>query len=286
MSAQTAENYYGQKLQQLVLGAYDISEYNVAQSDETVIYMNCMFTSHWGHFLIDIVGRLWYALQNTDYRIVYTCFSMEQNPISGRYLELLELMGIPEARLLGTDKVTQFRKIIIPEVSILSGRYFTQEYRDLFSRAVANSGAVLAKSDKIYCSRRHFEAAQHKEDGEQYIEKVFTDNGFRAVYMEQMTVEEQIRILNSASEIAMFNGTLAHNLVFVRNNAKVTIIDKTHITNVYQPVVNQIPDAEICVVDAYVAPLPVGYGLGPFIVRLTKEFLKYCEDRGVNYRHL
>lgn len=42
--------------------------------DEPVIYMN-FFIQQWGHYLIDVIGRLWYALHyDTTTKIVYSCF--------------------------------------------------------------------------------------------------------------------------------------------------------------------------------------------------------------------
>ncbi len=262
-------------------GAYNFDPASVVVRDERVVYMNCIFARQWGHFLMDMIGRLWYAANHPDCMVVYSCRNAERDKLSGSYLELVELMGISESRLLAVDRVTQFREIVVPESAIFPGSYFTKEYRELCDRVVANSGAVPGTSGKIYCSRSRFSVAAKKEKGEQYIEKVFADNGFRSVYMEKLTVREQVRTLNSAGEIAMVSGSLPHNLLFVRNNPRVTIISKTHLVNRHQPLVNQVSDSEVCYVDAYTAPLPVEYGLGPFIMAMTKEFMNYCKDNGL-----
>ena len=265
-----------------VLGAYSFHDRDVLHSEEKVIYMNCFFSKHWGHFLLDMIGRLWYpAFIDRNCKIAYTCREKSGTKISGNYLELIELMGIDSKRLIMVDRITQFKEVIVPESSILPGKYYMKEYVQLFDEAFTRSGAKISSEDKIYCSRSSFPAAQKKENGGDFVEKVFIDNLYKPVYMEKMTVREQIQTLNSAGEIAMLNGTLAHNLLFVRNNAKVTVINKTYLLNVHQFMINQISRSSVCYVDAYVSPMSVDYGHGPFIIRRTKEFLKYCEDNGL-----
>ncbi|MBQ3457166.1 MAG: DUF563 domain-containing protein, partial [Synergistaceae bacterium] len=159
---------------------------------------------------------------------------------------------------------------------------FTQEYKDMFDIVVANSGASLTGDNKIYCSRAHFRNAQLWEDGEKYIEQVFSENGYTSVYMEEMTLSEQIAALNSSREIAMMLGTLAHNLLFLRNEAaEVTIINKYCGGNGHQLLINQLSGASVTYVDAYVAPMPVGIGFGPYILRITEQFRNYCRDKGL-----
>ncbi|MBQ7543502.1 MAG: glycosyltransferase family 61 protein [Synergistaceae bacterium] len=268
-----------------VRGSYDFSEDEVVHSDERVIYMNCALNFHWGHTLIDVLGRVWYMSVDKDTKVAYTynTYVVHEDKLRsglGNILELMELAGISRDRFVRVDKVTRFREVIVPELSVFPGKYFTREWRELFDRIIENSGARITSEKKIYCSRSRL--PDHKEDGESYIEKVFTDNGYVPVYMERMTVREQIQALNSASEIAMVNGTLAHNLLLVAGSPKVTIINKTYAMNFFQPLVNQASHAsEIYYVDAYVSPLPVSFGAGPFIMRLTPEFMRYCKDKGM-----
>ena len=126
----------------------------------------------------------------------------------------------------------------------------------------------------------------NKEDGENYIEKIYNENGYSSVYLEKLNLKEQIILLNSSKEIAMISGTLPHNLLFVRSNPNVTIINKTYRPNIHQFLINSITNANVKFVDAYVAPLPVLYGRGPFLIRITQEFKQYSDDMHFNSTHL
>lgn len=265
-----------------VKGSYAFSRKEVKTVHKKVIYMN-YFTHQWGHFLIDTIGRLWYAIFNdTETTIVYTCFRNEHDAITGNYLELLKLMGIEESRLLMVNSVTKFDKIIVPESAILPGKYYTPEYSRIFDTIITNADIKLHNTDNIYCSRAKLKDTIRKEYGcENLIEKTFNDNNYKSVYMEKLSLREQIKTLNSAKNIVLTNGSLAHNLLFVRNNANVIILNKTYRCNTHQFLINEISNAKAIFVDVYISPMPVLYGYGPFIIAMTKEFLNFCQDNNI-----
>ena len=114
-SAQLAYN-----MKNRVYGKYDIENEKIEYDNETVIYGN-FFYKHWGHFIIDIVSRLWYLLEDNSEnkaKIVFTTMiNDEHTKIDGNYKEFLNLFGISDDRILLINKPTKFKKIIIPECS-------------------------------------------------------------------------------------------------------------------------------------------------------------------------
>lgn len=277
ISAQFAHNMANR-----LYGKYDFNEEDVLISDEKVIYFN-HFNPHWGHYLIDIIGRLWYFLDKDiqDYKIAYSCKKGENYPIKGNYLELLNLIGINESQLIMVNEVTKFKEVIIPESSIFPGKYYTKEYKKIFDKIVDNCNVTFSKDNKIYCSRSQFKVANRKEVGEEKIEKVFNDNGYQSVYFEKMGVKEQIDIINSAKEIVCVSGTLPHNILFARNNPKLIILNKTYLLNMHQFLVNQVINIDVTFVDIHISIKPVLYGLGPFIMTITDNFKNYCKDNNL-----
>lgn len=248
--------------------------------DEEVIYMN-VFIRQWGHFLIDVIGRLWYVINNdVDLRIVYTCMD-ENDELSGNYIQLLNLIGISTDRMICIKKPTRFRSVIVPESSIFPGLYYTEEWKTIFDTVVNNVKIDTFGENDIFCSRRLLKKSN--EEGEEQIEYIFNENGYESVYLEKMTVADQIRVLNSARRIVMINGSLAHNLLFVKNNASVSIINKTYRLNLHQFLINEVASADVTYIDAYCSPMPILYGSGPFIIQISEEFLKFCRDNSIRY---
>lgn len=259
-------------------GTYEV--YTTQQVHEQVIYMNS-FIKHWGHFLIDVIGRMWYVLQDKrNLKIVYTSMF---GRIDGNYLELLSLIGIDESRLFYVEKPTMFDNVIIPENAVYPGKYFTKEWIKIFDRIVEN--ALLknnkAYGKKLYFSREHF--SKNNEFGENNIEKIFNLNGYKTLYMEEMTVTQQVCAIHNADSLAMLSGSLMHNLLFAKDNTEAIICNKMYAVNGHQYLINQSRMIEYYPVDVWCSILPTTT-YGPFRFILSDKFIQLCNDKGWNYK--
>lgn len=279
---ESAQKAYGESNR--VYGKYDFNDSDVDYIDEEVYYFN-FYLSQWGHYLLDVIGRLWYIINKTDLKIVYTTDLNGNNHEKGNFLKLLKLLGIEEDRLIFLNKVTKFKKVIIPETSILVAKYYTKEYKYIIDTLVDNAleGYELKNNRKIYCSRKHFKTANNKETGEDRIEQIFKDNNYEIVYMEELDLVSQIRLLNECSEIVCVSGTLVHNAMFIKNsNCNFTILNKTYKVNPNIYLTNELCNVNFTFVDAYLSPLPISIGKGPFIITITNELLEYCKDKNLS----
>lgn len=270
----------GYNMSDRLYGGYNFNKKNVEFINESVVYIN-HFIHHWGHYLIDVINRLWYILDKNikNLKFVYIVREKDSDCIKGNYLELLELLGIKKENLIQINKVTQFKEIIVPEASLYPGKYFTDEYKKIFDKIIENSkiGKIEPKNN-IYCSRSQLSKARKKEIGEEKLEKIFKKNNFEIVYMEKMTVREQINVINNAKKIVAVSGTIPHNILFARNNPHVIILNKTYKLNLHQFLINQIVNAKVDFVDTYISPMPIQYGIGPFIMKVTENFKKFCME--------
>ena len=266
-----------------VSGQYKFDKSSVEYIDEDVIYFN-FYLSQWGHYLLDVIGRLWYITKNKKYKIVYTTDIHGNNHIKNNFLQFLKLLDIDEDRLIFVNEVTQFKKVIIPETSILVAKYWTKEYKQIIDKLVDNAldGYKLKNNRKIYCSRKHFKDGRSVSFGEEKIEDIYKRNNYEIVYMEELNLIEQIRLLNECKEITCVSGTLVHNAMFIRNKeCNFTVINKTYKINPNIYLTNQLSDATFMFVDAYLSPLPISIGKGPFMLVLSEELLDYCKDKGL-----
>lgn len=263
-----------------VYGKYNFNEKDVKYIDEEVVYFN-FYLSQWGHYLLDVIGRLWYIIKHPEYKIVYTTDIHGNNHIKNNFLQLLKLLGINEDRLVFVNEVTQYKKVIIPETSIIVAKYWTKEYKEIIDKLVdkALTGYELKKDKKIYCSKKHFNEIRSVSFNEDAIEQVYRNNNYEIIYMEELDLIEQIRLLNDCKEIACISGTLVHNAMFIRNKeCNFTIINKTYKVNPNIYLTNQLSDAIFTFVDSYLAPLPISIGKGPFLLVISNEFVEYLKD--------
>lgn len=251
--------------------------------DETVIYFG-RFWKHWGHFLMDMISRMWYVISHvSNLKIVYDS-TVE---ITGVYLDFMKLLGISEDRLLRIDQPTRFKKVIIPECSHKPGISCNVEYRNIFDKAVSSALKQAADAEKyrgknIYFTRRMQKSLIPMELGEKEIESVFEQNNFLIIAPEQHPLAEQIAMVHLAKRVACVSGTLPHNMVFAHQGEELIIIRKTNKPNYRQVGINEMRNLKVTNVDAHISLKPVG-AAGPFIIDFNQNMRDFCRDRNMKF---
>lgn len=247
--------------------------------DEDVIYAG-FFWKQWGHFLIDIIGRLWYALENTDKKIVFIVDKASNTKISGNYLELINLMGIDSKRIVLIDSMTQFKSIYVPETSFYPGKYFTLEYMDIINRikeSVAKSTARKTEFSKIYFSRSHFSS---NEVGEKNLERIMECNGFKVLHPEKLSTTEQINYIINAKTIASVSGSVAHNALFANRESEWYVFERDSEINPYQIQINRMVGMKMVFIDAYWAKNKNTRVRKPYFLYCNNEVKSFVKSRG------
>lgn len=266
-------------------GNYDYNE-EVSVINGSAIYLGYFF-KHWGHFLKDLINRMWIMLKH--YHNEYIVY-LGDDDIEGNYLEFLKMLGVPEDKLIRISKVTRFNEIIIPELSYVITEYYTKEYLDMFDRVRENCLSVYLqnqneyKNKKIYLSRAAFsKGIRAKEFGGEFIEKTFEINGYKILRPETLSLCEQIYIWNNAETIACINGTIPMNLLFSNGQVKVTVLNKTCNKHLNLLLIEKIKNIFVTYVDIYDTKhtsKKFSLGAGPFLMRITNSFKTFCEDSG------
>ena len=270
-------------LESYVNHGYEFDCENVDYIDEEVVYLG-FIQDHWGHFIVDFATRLWIVSQCENQDMKYAFFIKENQKLDlhPNIFRFLELMGINNENALFLNEITKFRKVIVPECSYQTNSYFSDSYLDTFDY-VADKIQVSGKSyDKVYFSRLHYPKAKEKEIGEESIENLFKSNGYKVIYPEEHSLDEQIEIIRNAKEIAAVSGSLTHNMLFAQNGKKLTIINKAYIKNMVQRDINLIRKLDVTYVDAFEACMPVTMGFGPFLLSYTSHLSKYARDYDFN----
>ena len=216
-----------------------------ALRDERVVYCG-YFARGWGHFLLESVSRLWYALKEDESVDAYIFFTGECGPtdiVSGNFREFFRLLGIADrVRILNRPEC--FREVILPELSYSFNHFYTDAYTALLDRvaenAIREAGETAEKPERVYLSRRHVYDKKHFYGGERYreygldmLDDYFTRNGFRIVYPERLSLPELIVLLRNAKTVASESGSCAHNLLFLPTGASDIIIERHALGNDY-----------------------------------------------------
>lgn len=265
---------------------WDKEEYR----EEEVVYFGVFF-QHWGHFLVDLIGRLWYFTQRnigTDVKLAYLG---EEEP-SGNYLEFFELLGIGQDRLIHIKKPTRFKKVIVPEFSCRTCIWYTNEFQSIFDSIVARAEKEktiieeIPAGAKVYFSRLTFGKAQKSEFGEKLLGEWLAKNGYLIVSPEKLGLREQIYVWNHASEIICLNGSIPINVAFSCNPyLKLTVMNKTSLPHKNLELFLLMRSCKAEFIDVYQEPFkgyPKSLGEGPFLLCICDDVRKYSEKRGMS----
>jgi len=260
--------------------------------DET--YMDCdvvyfgMYFNHWGHFLVDLIGRLWYFAKNKGQKIKLAYLGTEDP--KGNFLEFFSLLGIEQDDLLHITTPTRFRNVIVPEFSCKSCQWYSDEYRSIFDSmisAVAEEGYVnenLPSLEKVYFTRLAFGKARSTEIGEDKIAKWMETNGFSLIAPEKLTIRDQIYIWNHAGHIVCLDGSIPISVAFSQNtDLTLTVLHKTHLEHLNVELYLLMRPCKVTFLDAYWEPFknyPKNIGAGPFVFHITQDIFDYSAQMG------
>lgn len=264
-------------------GDYDLSKERIDYIDENVVYLG-FFINHWGHFFIDVIGRMW-LVQHKEYQNFKFAFIAENNnPINENYYQFFDLIGLSRNQIIWVDHPMRFKKVFIPSLGKDKDWNISQEYYNFFS--YINDESYKKKGNKyrnecIYLSRQSFSDAVKKERGEAQIEDEFKKNGYMVLYPEKMSLYEQIDIFQNAREIVCINGTIPLNCIFIGKGVKLVVLNKTSLIHNNLIMISSIMNVRPVYIDVYKEPIPHHpryLGEGPFWIEFNVNLKKYFKD--------
>lgn len=204
---------------------------------------------HWGHFLIDILPKMWW-LKNNDYKgdIVLTSFYTEDSIQETSFLKLLQAKNghhepiplkkthnkklesffqsfdIDIERVVILRSPTKYSRVIVPDNSLTFVKAYIHEEYKKTTHHIANKLITKKNSPKkIFFTRKKLSSS--KIIGSYEIDKFFTKKNYEIISPEELSIGEQINLVTNATHVAGFLGTAMHNLIWTEGK-KVTIINR------------------------------------------------------------
>lgn len=242
-------------------GLYEYEESVCECCDEEVVYIG-MYNGVWGHWLTDNLKLLWFLFDERysglkTMKFVYTTLSSDFG-FSGNAKLLLLRLGIDVDKLVRITTITKFRKIYLPEDCFIreekKGCWYTVEYKSLIDRIISAScnsiqNELISPLNRVYFTRTKFK--NDVDYGEERIERVFRDLGYAIVSPEEMSLDEQIYLLNHCKVLAATEGSVTHNVAFMQEGSSVVIVRKRNFVNEYQLAINEMRALHVTYVDSH-----------------------------------
>jgi capsular polysaccharide biosynthesis protein len=198
--------------------------------------------SHWGHFLTEGTSRLW-ALDQfgelADYQMFYVGPPRHNSVITS----FLRLAQIDPRGLTALQRPTRFRKCFVPFPSFSNRACAYTNHANLGKKVAEealNRGASNKSDQPVYLSRRRWRPGIVRMlRNEDILEERLANHGVRIVYPERLSLEDQIKLLNSHRTFIGCWGSAFHSLILSSHPGKTT----TH-------VICQEPNANLLMFDA------------------------------------
>lgn len=257
--------------------------------DDSVVYFG-LFFKHWGHFLVDLIGRMWFFAQSNNEKKNWKVAYIGEEEPTGNYLEFFELLGIKEEQLIHVTNPTRFRKVIVPQFSCRPCIWYTKEFQSIFhyiAEKVEKEKYVYDKKElnKVYFTRLNFTKAQGTEVGEEYIAKWLKSNGYSLISPEKLSLRDQVYIWNHAKEIVCMDGTIPINVGFSKNKGlQLTVMHKTALVHKNLDLYLLMSGCNVTLLDVYREPFkkyPKSIGEGPFLFSLNGDIQEYSHEKNM-----
>lgn len=234
-------------------GKYSFDLERCPACEEKVIFLGFCI-EHWGHFLVDCLGRSWILCDERykDYKIAFLL--KHGRKLQGNFLEFFSLLGIDRNRFIYIDQPTKFSEVLVPECCYLD-RPENEHYRDAFDKIVENFRTKNPVPEKVYFSRLKLKKAQRTELGELDIQRQFAANGYEVLYPETLSLKRQIEIFQHSKSVACVNGTIPLNGLFAKPSIDLIVLNKMSLNHANLTRVSNLTGIFPTLIDAYCEPI-------------------------------
>ncbi len=189
---------------------------------QEVIYGGIFFT-HWGHFLIDTLQRLWYA-KGLDLPIVWVATWGEQtkHEVQSWQVEIFKNLGIHNTHIF-LKEPTNFSKVHFPEPGFSIYSHLHPQHVEFLSY----HEEPVTSGKYVYFSRANYKGCVN----EKHVEAMLRKRGWQIVYPETLSVEKQLSAISSAEVCLMIAGSAQHSMLFTKElQTRIVIIPRIHTT--------------------------------------------------------
>lgn len=262
---------------------------------DSIIKGKCMyagfFQPHWGHFIGSSLSRLWYFIKNKEIidKIIFATSPLfHESQITNNIKEVLDYLEISD-KILYISTETFFEEIIIPDLSLSSGEYFTKEHNIVFDlirkKALKKDINIKEFPERIFLTRSQLEKSKLAEIGIEMLDDTLRRNNFYIIYPEKISLTYLIHYFYNAKLVAGVAGSTIHNIIFGNYNQNLIIFERNVIYNLFQPGINLVREISCEYIDSFLTINSVNLSLGPFFYYSSDNFLQFLKDNNYKLPH-
>ena len=220
--------------------------------------------NQYGHHITETLSRLWFNVNefNFDNIVSYPfIFNKGKVNIHAFHRYFLRLLDIDIEKLSILINPCLFDEIIIPEQGWVMNGPVNSLISTVYDK-IRNACATLDDSRYIFLSRHQdrYDRISNVAD----VEAVFSDLGFKVIYPETLSIEEQISLYANCEILAGPSGSGLHNCVFTRPGT--VVVQVNDVRSGARGLAAQIAASELSKTDLHTIPY-VGTATGQLDIR-------------------
>lgn len=188
---------------------------------------------HFGHFMEECLGRLWACKQYSNKVDGFIFVQYTKNVILLQFMiEIFKLFNVDFKKIILIHQFIEVEKLIVPEI----GAWFGGQkdwFKNWLGRHINVKDYKKELPPKIIIRRSKLFLG--RVAGFNYFSDILIQNGFKEIYPENFTINEQIEFIVSAKTIVWEQGSACHllkilpkldsNSIFVKRGQHVPIMD-------------------------------------------------------------
>lgn len=197
--------------------AIDLSQTSqkYANNDFDYIYIGFV-ENQYGHFLVEAVTKIFVLeKRQQDLKKVKLVFSgMKYLP--DFIIDLFALFGLTEDNFLIVNEQAYFKKIIVPKPPYIIKQSINSNLFHSLHKLVKRNIDFDQDQNEIpaFISRANFNKVVSEVIGEQVLQEILSKNGYKVYHPEEMSILDQIKMVNRHKNYLGFSGSALHNFIF------------------------------------------------------------------------
>ena len=183
--------------------------------DDDVYYISYANSGHWGHLLTETFARS-HSLETHPSNVYYSTLhgSGSMGVVSEYY---------SQHKYVPLTTAVRVRKVQIPIPSMINRFLVSEKHIEICRNMGDYFGRSTIKNDKVYLSRtkmRSIRGNTRWTQGETELEQMLSEDGWTIVHLQDLTVRDQLGILEGADILCGCIGSAFHNLMMTRKNPR------------------------------------------------------------------
>ena len=201
-----------------------------AYEPEEAVYLGPLMR-HFGHFLLEVLPRLWVFDQHKAQKVYFHPFRMRRD-VPDFLSETLKVLAGPEVEIRLIEEPTRFARLLIPSPLFHFNSQGSLAYWDWAQAFAARVAPEPTGPERVYVSRRRLDAKKKRLTlNEEALEAVFAARGFEILHPQELSFFEQIARMRACRLLAGCSGSAMHQALFMPKRSAVVCFDSRFTTS-------------------------------------------------------